>query len=174
MEPKVLVAFATRYGSTEETARVVASVLGAEGLRVEVSPVEQVETWRSSSAVVLVAALYMGKLHRKAWHFLKAWHTELERVPVALVVPGPLSGNADEWAGARMQLEKELKRLPWLHPIAQQIVGGKWNPKIMGFLFRWIMRNQPVRDARDWPAIRAFARDLAGLLQPVLANSKAS
>lgn len=174
MEPKVLVAFTTRYGSTEETARVVASVLGAEGLPVEVRSIEQVATWQSSSAVVLVAALYMGKLHRKAWRFLKTWRMELEHVPVALVVPGPLSTDVDEWIGARLQLEKELKRLPWLHPIAQEIVGGKWNPANMSFLFRWTMRNQPVRDARDWPAIRAFARDLAGLLQPALLQSKAS
>jgi len=166
MEPKVLVAYATRYGSTEDTARVVASVLGAEGLSVDVRAVEKIETLQPYSAVVLAAALYMGRLHRNARCFLKNWRTELERIPVALVVPGPLSDNEAEFTGARMQVEKELKRVPWLHPIAQKIVGGKWDPAKMGWLFGWTMRNQPVRDARNWPVIRAAARELAEVLQP--------
>lgn len=166
MEPKVLVAYATRYGSTEDTARVVASVLGAEGMFADVQAVEKVEALQPYSAVVLTAALYMGRLHRSARRFLKARRAELEHVPVALVVPGPLSSNEAEFTGARMQVEKELKRLPWLHPVAEKIVGGKWDPAKMGWLFGWTMRNQPVRDARNWPAIRAAARELADVLQP--------
>ena len=173
MEPKVLVVFATRYGSTEDTARVVASVLGAEGLRVDVQPVEGVANLQPYSAVVVAAALYMGRLHRKARRFLKTWRAELERLPVALVVPGPLSNDEDEFTGARLQVEKELKRIPWLHPVAQKIVGGKWDPANMSWPFRWTMRNQPVRDARNWPAIRAAARELADVLQPVAARRRA-
>lgn len=166
MEPKVLVAYATRYGSTEDTARVVASVLGAEGLSVDVQAVEKLENLQPYSAVVLTAALYIGRLHGKARRFLKTWRAELERIPVALVVPGPLSSNEAEFTAARTQLEKELKRVPWLHPVAQKIVGGKWDPAKLGWPFRWTMRNQPVRDARNWPAIRAAARELAEVLQP--------
>ncbi|MFP5235934.1 MAG: flavodoxin domain-containing protein [Acidobacteriota bacterium] len=173
MEPKVLVAFATRYGSTEDTARVVASVLGAEGLPVEVQPVDRVTNLQPYSAVVLAAALYMGRLHRKARRFLKTWRTELQQVSVALVVPGPLSDDQAEFTGAQLQLEKELKHFPWLHPVAQKIVGGKWDPANMGWPFRWTLRNQPVRDARNWPAIRSAARELAGILQPVAARRRA-
>lgn len=171
---KVLVAFATRYGSTEDTARVVASVLGAEGLPVDVRTVDQVHSLEPYSAVVLTAALYIGRLHKKARHFLKTHRAELEQVPVALVVPGPVTKNEKDWAGARTQLDKELARLPWLHPVAQKIVGGKWDSAKLGFIFRWTLRNVKGSDARDWPAIRAFARDLAGMLQPAAAHPGAN
>lgn len=166
MEPQILVAYATRYGSTEQTARVVASVLAAEGLSVDVRTVEQVQSLEPYSAVVVTAAIYIGRLHKKARRFLKARRAELERVPVALIVAGPVTRNEKDWTTARTQLDRELARMPWLRPVAQKIVGGKWDPAKLGFIFRWTLRNVKGGDARDWPAIRKAARELAGILQP--------
>lgn len=166
MGNRILVVYATRFGSTEQTARVVASVLGAEGSEMEVLSVKEITTWPSCSVVVLAAPLYMGKLHKDARRFLHQWRSELEKIPVALVVPGPVNPDEREWNEARTQLQKELARIPWLHPVAQQIVGGKWDPEKFGFFLRWTMRKVEAKDGRDWPAIRGWARELAGKLHP--------
>ena len=166
MKPLVLVAYATKYGSTEETARMVAAVLGAEGFEVDVWPVNKLPLWQPYSAVVLAAALYMGRLHKDARRFAAARRDELSRIPVALIVPGPVGKEEMDWASAQRQLDKELARWPWLHPVAQKIVGGKWDPAKSSRLIRWMLRKIPPADARDWLAIRAWARDLAGKLKP--------
>lgn len=166
MESLILVAYATRYGSTEETARMVGAILGAEGLAVEVRNVNSIAQWKPYSAVVLAAALYMGKMHKQARFFLRDYREQLTQVPVALLVPGPVGPDEKQWAVARQQLDKELARLPWLHPVAQQVVGGKWDPAKLTFPFSWTLRKVPASDARDWAQIRGWAREIAGKLQP--------
>jgi menaquinone-dependent protoporphyrinogen oxidase len=166
MKPLVLVAFATKYGSTEETARMVGAVLGTEGFEVEAWPINSLPPWKPYTAVVVAAALYMGRLHRDARRFLAERQEQLTRLPVALIVPGPVGSDQRDWASAQQQLDKELARLPWLQPVAQKIAGGKWDPAKLGWLFRLTLRKIPAADTRDWEAIRAWAGALAGTLQP--------
>jgi menaquinone-dependent protoporphyrinogen oxidase len=168
MENLVLVAYATKYGSTEETARMVAATLEAEGLTVEVCAVADVKKWKPYSAVVLAAALYIGRLHKGARRFLADWREELTRIPVALMVPGPVEGDEKQRKSAQEQVDKELARVPWFHPVAQTVVAGKWDPAKLPFPFRWTLRKVPASDARDWEAIRKWAREIADKLQPAV------
>jgi menaquinone-dependent protoporphyrinogen oxidase len=165
MEHLVLVAYATKYGSTEETARAVAAVLAEEGLTVELCAVGEVKTWKPYSAVVLAAALYIGRLHKGARRFLADWREELTRIPVALMVPGPVEADEKQRKSAQEQVDKELARVPWFHPVAQTVVVGKWDPAKLPFPFNWTMRKVPARDARDWDRVDAWAHEIAGKLQ---------
>jgi menaquinone-dependent protoporphyrinogen oxidase len=167
MEPFVLVAYATKYGSTAETARRAAEFLEREGIRVEVRPVGEVTDLKPYSAVVLAAALYIGRLHKGARRFLATWQEELMRIPVALMVAGPVEPQDKQFEAAEQQLEKELARMPWLHPVAQKIVGGKWNPAKLQFPFNWTLRKVPASDARNWDEIRAWMHEIAGKLRPL-------
>ncbi len=170
MEDVVLVTFATRYGSTAETAEAVADTLRNRGVIVEVRTAQSVASTERYRAVVLGAALYMGRLHKDARHLLSANQCMLAKIPVALFVPGPVHTVEKEWADAQKQLDKELKNFPWLSPVARQIVGGKFDPASLGFPFSLmpVMRKMPASDARDWVAIRAWASDLAVTLRPSL------
>lgn len=91
METPVLVTYATRMGSTEEVALAVADTLRENGLAVEVQPVRVVRLVERYGAVVLAAALYMGRLHKDARHFLVAHRGGLMELPVVLFVLGPVS-----------------------------------------------------------------------------------
>jgi len=166
MEHVVLVTFATRYGSTEETALAVAQSLRDKGLAVEVQLIRDVVSVDRFCAVVLGAALYMGRLHKDARRFLAMNRVPLAKIPVALFVPGPVHTDEKEWTGAQQQLAKELKSFPWLSPVAQQVVGGKFDPASLGILFKLIpaLRKMPASDVRDWNAIREWASNLAAAL----------
>ena len=161
----VLVAYATRYGSTAETARKLADCLNREGVRVEVRAVGEVTDLREYDGVVLAAALYIGRLHKEARHFLASWHEELARLPVALLVPGPVEAQEKQFQSAEEQLDRELARVPWLHPVARKVVGGKWDPARLQFPFNWTMKKIPASDARDWNVVDAWAHEVAGKLR---------
>ena len=82
-EPWVLIAYATKCGSTAEVAYTMAEVARSYGLDQEAWPVGDVQSLEQCSAVVLVAALYFGRLHEarvtssgntgRSWN-VSPWH----------------------------------------------------------------------------------------------------
>jgi menaquinone-dependent protoporphyrinogen oxidase len=166
MEPMVLVVYATRYGSSEEVALAVADVLRESGLSADLQPAANVTSVDGYSAVVLVAALYMFRLHKEAKRFLERNHVGLAALPVALFVLGPVNKVAKEFAAAGDQLDKELAKFPWLKPVVKPIVGGRFDPASLGFPLKYLpaLRKMPVSNALDFAAIREQTRELAGKL----------
>lgn len=77
MATTVLVAYATKYCSTQEVAEAIATTLHEHGLEVEVRPAREVRSLQGYDLVVLGAALYIGRWHADARHFLKRHHTVL-------------------------------------------------------------------------------------------------
>lgn len=170
MDTTVLVAYATRSGSTEELARAIAETLRHDGLCPEVQRARDIHTLGRYAAVVLAAPLYMFRLHKDARRFLAAHRTALSGLPVALFVAGPCNPNEKEWTGARQQLDKELARFPWFKPLAKHVVGGQFDPAKLGFPFKLIpaLKRMPAADARDWGAIRRLTEEFANALLPVM------
>jgi menaquinone-dependent protoporphyrinogen oxidase len=171
MSASVLVAYATRYGSTQEVAEAVAATLCERGRAVDIQPMRDVRTLEGYNAVVLGAPLYMFHWHKDALHFLARHQEVLTRRPVAIFALGPFHAEEKEFQGAREQLDKELAQFPWLTPQAITIFGGKFDPQRLTFPYNLVpaLKNMPASDVRDWTAIRTWANDLAALFQPVLA-----
>jgi menaquinone-dependent protoporphyrinogen oxidase len=163
MQPNVLVAYATRAGSTEEVAQTLAEVLRSRDLAVDVRPATDVNSVETYSAVVIAVALYMGKMHKDVRRFLSMHRIALTKTPVALFVLGPVQKEEKDWIGAQKQLDEELRNFPWLSPVDQHIVGGRFDPAKLGFPFNLIpaMRKMPASDALDWNLIREQANGLA-------------
>jgi len=152
MASDVLVAYATKHGSTREVAEVVAEELHAE-LR-ELGEVDDLDGYR---VVVIGAPLYMGRWHSDARRFLKRHGAEL---PFAVFALGPLHDTEDETRAARKQLDKALAAFPELRPVSVAVFGGVVDPATLHFP----LSRMPASDARDWNAIRAWARGLGGAL----------
>jgi menaquinone-dependent protoporphyrinogen oxidase len=167
MDANILVAYATRTGSSEEVAQSVAEVLRSHALAVDLRRAAEVHAIGQITAVAICVALYGGRFHRDVRRFLSEHRSALKKVPVALFVLGPVHSDEKEWAGAREQMEKELKRFPWLSPAVQQIVGGRFDPGRLGFPFNLVpaLRKLPASDALDWNAIRRSAAELVHSFQ---------
>jgi menaquinone-dependent protoporphyrinogen oxidase len=67
---------------------------------------------------------------------------------------------------------QELAKFDWLKPSAVEVVGGRFDPAHLRFPWNLIpaLKRMPAADLRDWAAIRAWAGQLAGLLQPATAE----
>ena len=171
MSASVLVAYATRYGSTQEVAEAVAATLRERGLAVDIQPIRDVRTLEGYRAVVLGAPLYMFHWHKDAMHFLAQHREALMQRPVAIFALGPFHTDEKEFQAVREQLEKELAKFPWLTPEAIEIFGGKFDPQKLTFPHNLVpaLKNMPASDIRDWTAIRTWASDLATQFQPALA-----
>ena len=163
MHPNVLVAYATRTGSTEEVAQAIAEVLRNHDVSADLRCAKDISSTDQYVAVVIAAPLYMGRLHKEMRRFLSTHRAALMKTQVVLFVLGPIQKEEKDWIGAKQQLEKELKKFSWLSPVAQYIVGGRFDPARMGFPFNVIpaMRKIPASDALDWDLIRDKAGELA-------------
>ena len=172
MSASVLVAYATRYGSTQEVAEAVAATLRERGLEVDFQPMRDVRNLDQYRALVLGAPLYMFHWHKDALQFLAQHRSALTARPVAIFALGPFHADEKEFQVVREQLDKELARFPWFTPAAIEIFGGKFDPEKLTFPHNLVpaLKNMPASDIRDWTAIRAWASDLVTQFQPALSK----
>jgi menaquinone-dependent protoporphyrinogen oxidase len=163
MSASILVAYATRAGSTKEVAEAVASTLREAGLAVDIQPLADVDTLEGFQAVVMGAPLYMFRWHKDALGFLKRHQWALGSRPTAVFALGPFNDVEKEWTDVRAQLDKALAKFPWFAPVAVQVFGGKFDPTSLRPPYSLIpaMKRLPVSDLRDWEAIASWAKELA-------------
>jgi menaquinone-dependent protoporphyrinogen oxidase len=163
MNGPVLVAFATRYGSTQEVAQSVAEAMRGEWLDVEVMPLREVRSLEGFHGVVLGAPLQMFHWHKDALDFLTRFHAALQTLPVAIFALGPFNDVEKEWTEVRGQLDKELAKFPWLKPFQVKVFGGKFDPQTLRFPYNLVpgLKKLPAADIRDWDAIETWGRELS-------------
>ncbi len=90
MSARVLVAYASKLGSTAEIAEAIAQVLRDGGHHALAVPARDVTTLESWDAVVLGSAVYAAYWQRDARKFTERFHDELKARPLWLFSGGPL------------------------------------------------------------------------------------
>lgn len=158
---RVLVVYASKYGSTKEVADAVAKTLSESGLDVDVRPAGEVKEVAEYSAIVIGTALYFFMLRRDAKRFLARHKKALAVKPCALFAMGPWNDTPEEMETARKPVDKYLTTNAWFKPVAVEVFGGRHDPtQPRGFDNNPGMRQMPASDARDWGKIRAWAQTL--------------
>ena len=113
---KVLVAYETNAGSTEQTAETIAEVLKAEGAETKVCRFSQANDLESYDAAVIGAPVIVG-WHRGAVRFVRRNQRELSRMPVAyfmtaLTLTAEVEEQVPSFNGIQVYLDPSLLKQP--------------------------------------------------------------
>jgi menaquinone-dependent protoporphyrinogen oxidase len=161
MAAKILVAYASRNGSTLEIAEAVGKELTHAGFVVDVMEMNGVTSVADYNGIVIGAPLYMGNLVPEVGKFVGKFRDPLVTLPVASFAVGltPVSetvGNVDH------AMECLHTALAPIKPAGTILFAGKLDPEKLGFLQRTMISigKIPTGDFRDWNLITAWARDL--------------
>jgi len=173
MPASILIAYATRSGSTAEVAEAIGASLHDAGLGPDVLPMRQVESLEGRTAVILGAPLYVGRFPDEFHKFLARHRDALATLRPWCFVLGPTRNQPADFEAARKQAEKQLGRYRWFHAAELQIFGGKFDLDRLPFPFslarrlpKFILKEIPSTDMRDWAAIRAWTLKVAGQIKP--------
>jgi menaquinone-dependent protoporphyrinogen oxidase len=166
MGVRILVAYATRNGSTADIAQIIGRELVSAELTVDVSELKTVSTLAGYRAVVIGGPLYMGSVDGAVGKFVGKNREQLLNLPVAAFVVGLAPKNPDPGA-VEMAIGALKKSLEPLTPVSSVMFAGKLDPAKLSFIQRKMTElvKSPVGDFRDWDAIAAWARELPGMMK---------
>ena len=164
---KILVAYATKYGSTEKMAEAIGDVLSQAGLPADVVPVDRVRDLTPYRAVILGSAVYIGKWRKEAVQFLKKNQQGLAERPVWLFSSGPTGeGDPVELLKGWRFPEGLQQTADRIRPRDTAVFGGVLDPKKLNAIERFVLKRMKAAmgDFRDWTAIEAWAGKIASEL----------
>jgi len=163
MTARILVAYASRKGSTAGIAQAIGKELTLEGYTADVSEMKSVTSLAGYKAVVIGVPVYTGKVTGDVAAFVSTNKDELSRVPVAGFVTGiaPVFPKTGDVKGFTDQLVTALSPV---RPVAVTMFAGTLDAGKMNFVERSLttLMKVPTGDFRDWDAIAAWAKTLAG------------
>jgi menaquinone-dependent protoporphyrinogen oxidase len=174
MSQRILIAYASRAGSTAEVAETIGDVLRECGLNVDVRSVKDVQNFTGYDALVLGSAIWAGKPLPEMQRFVADQHEALAHLPVAYFI---LCDALREYTPANQQIalgylapSRKAKQPVSVGMFAGRRDFSKVHPLLRWFLMRVIRLAEG--DWRDWEQIRSWAAELAPRLayvQPALA-----
>ena len=168
---KVLVAYASKYGSTKGIAESIGEKLRQHGMQVDVLEVDGVRNAEDFDAFVIGSAVYMFHWMKEAKQFVSKNRAVLANRPVWLFSSGSTGTKTTDPKG-RDLLEvsgpKELDELRELvNPRDHRVFfGALYRDRLKGtagLFARWIPR-EGEGDFRDWKRIEEWAVSIAQAL----------
>ncbi|HTU31694.1 MAG TPA: flavodoxin domain-containing protein [Solirubrobacteraceae bacterium] len=162
----VLVAYASKHGSTAEIAEAIADKLRESGLGVECMPADGVSTLEPYDAVVLGSAVYIKHWRGDARRFLRRHADELARRPFWVFSSGPVGEAGGAVDPAWVEPTRIVNRVEHLGIREHVVFGGRLPTHPKNPLERSLVEHTPhqYRDRRDWREIRTWASDIANEL----------
>ena len=160
MNHKILIAFATRAGSTSEVAKKIADVLCAKGLEVDVLPVKKVKNLNPYRAIILGSAIRAAHWLPEAVQFVENNKSELDKIPTAFfTVSLTMSEKTEENLRKVASYVDPVRSM--LQPDFEGFFPGKMDPKSLSVPTRIMIKAMKTRegDFRDWDAVCAWAEE---------------
>ena len=167
MAGKILVAYATRAGSTAEVADFIGKTLAKSGAAVDVRPVKKVKSLNGYTAVVAGSGIRAGRVYSEITGFVKDHKAELNTIPTVFFVVNMTM--KDDTPENRAIVNAYLDPLrAEVTPVDVGLFAGTMKYDRLGFFARFAvtrMVKTPEGDFRDWNAIEAWTNALAPKLQ---------
>lgn len=163
MEKKILVAYASRYGSTGGVADAIGTELCSKNVAADVVLIENTGNINSYQGMIIGAPVYMGKWMSEAVDFVKKNRDILSKVPVAyffvcMTLAQPTKKDRIE---VLSYMEPILKAVPEIKPVGIGTFAGALDYNNLSWINKKILKSKgtPEGDFRDWNDIRAWARE---------------
>jgi menaquinone-dependent protoporphyrinogen oxidase len=163
MSKKILVAYATRTGSTGEVADAIAKRLCAGGLSAEVRPIADLADLEGYAGAVLGSPIRFAAWLPEMTDFIARHCDALAKLPVAYFTMHMLAlGDLPSDAAERTKYTAKAKDL--IAPVDEAFFAGKIDTARLSLVDRLLVRmvRAPIGDKRDWARIGAWA-DALGL-----------
>jgi menaquinone-dependent protoporphyrinogen oxidase len=166
---KLLVAYASKHGSTAEIAEAIGDELRAAGVEADVAQASEVGDVAPYAGVVLGSAVYMKRWRPEARHVLRRLERELGDRPLWIFNSGPVGEK--EADASWSEPAKVLRHAEKMNLRDHVVFGGRIPQDPHNFVERAMLKNTPPekQDARDFDEIRAWARNIAATVQPAAA-----
>lgn len=153
MSARVLVAYATKLGSTGAIAETMAHVLRDHGHRAVAVPAREVRSLAEFDAVVLGSAIYAAMWQRDARRFAGRFREELAARPLWLFSGGPLDRRL---AKADQPITPHGAAITaGLGARAHRTFGGRLAPD--ADVDAQVLQTHRIGDFRDWQAVVDYA-----------------
>jgi menaquinone-dependent protoporphyrinogen oxidase len=160
---RILVAYASKHGSTVEIADTISEELCRHQLDVERRSAGDVKALGGYDAVVLGSAVYMKRWQPEARRFLRKHAKELAQLPFWIFSSGPFGEHPDlAWS----EPPRVVAKAEQLGVRDHVVFGGRLPVEPSGFMERALVRDTPAEfaDLRDWSEIRAWATEISASL----------
>jgi menaquinone-dependent protoporphyrinogen oxidase len=170
MSDKILVAYASRTGSTAGVAEAIGKTLSEGGAQVEVRPMEDVKDLAPYRAVVAGSAIRGGKWLPEAMQFMRTHRAALAQKPfAAFLVCMTLTVSKEKYRAQVAAWLEPVREL--VKPVSEGFFAGALDiSKVPSFSDRLKFRLSVAfgvwseGDHRDWNAIRTWAEGMRPLL----------
>jgi menaquinone-dependent protoporphyrinogen oxidase len=165
MSDRILIAYATKAGSTAKVAEAIGQELRDAGAEVDVRRAKDVKDVSPYRAVIVGGAVRTGKWVSEATNFVEKNREALSQVPVAyFVVCLTMKDDTEE---NRRTVEAYLDPVcEAVEPVDMGLFAGAIDYNKLSFRARTMAKAMRVSegDWRDWEAIRPWARRAHGRL----------
>lgn len=164
---RILIAVASRHGSTTEIARRVGDRLAEAGHRCDVLELvhdDQHDQHHDAvyDAYIVGSGIYEGHWLRQARNFVLRNASQLQHAPVFLFSSGPIGDS--EHIGVDTAKLDELSRA--CDAVEHHLFSGRLERSELGRLERWVVDAVRAHDGdfREWSAIDAWATEIGARL----------
>ncbi|MHB1007060.1 MAG: flavodoxin domain-containing protein [Chloroflexota bacterium] len=170
MSNVILVAYASRAGSTRGVAEAIGQAIAETGAQVYVRPMSEVATLAPYHAVIAGSAVRGGKWLPEAMQFLRLHQAELAQRPFAAflvcITMGSPNPKYREGVAAWMEPIRSIVK-----PVSEGLFAGALDFRGLPLGVNTLMLRAavacgalPQGDHRDWNAIRTWAISLRPIL----------
>jgi menaquinone-dependent protoporphyrinogen oxidase len=160
MSKRVLIAYATKCGSSMEVAEAIGKTISQNDIAVDIKSVKKMADITGYDAVILGSAVRMGQWLPEAVDFIKRHQSRLNQLPMAIFSVHIMNmGDSPESIAARQAYTVPVREM--ITPSAEAFFPGQIDASKLSFFERMLGRivSAPEGDFRDWEAINSWAAE---------------